>query len=48
MYPLVFLELKVKLLPHIVFETVNDKNYGVVQTQVPHNIVAGDTVFVGL
>ncbi len=28
------------------FETVNDKNYGVVQTTVPHNITAGDTVFV--
>ena len=27
------------------FETVNDKNYGVVQTQVPHNIAAGDTVY---
>ena len=27
------------------FETVNDKNYGVVQTQVPHNIVSGDTVY---
>ena len=28
------------------FETVSDKNYGVVQTQVPHNIAAGDTVYV--
>ena len=27
------------------FENVNGYNYGVVQTQVPHNIVSGDTVY---
>ena len=28
------------------YETVSDKNYGVLTTQNPHNIVSGDTVFV--